>query len=182
VVCVDRQRCRPDNEFQYRAQRAFRQVMADAVDELGLDRGGWVTSPGGDGALAVLPPGVAGPRLVGDLVFAVDRLLAAVNEDRPVDARVRGRIAIHEGPVHLDGAPGFPGSGVVTVIRLIDAPAVQVALRDRPAANVALIVSGQIYENLVLAYGRPRPDRFVRVDVSLDVAQQAWIFVPDGGA
>ena len=177
MVCVDRQRCRPDNEFQYRAQRVFRQVLADALDELGLDRGGWVTSPGGDGALAVLAPVVWGPKVVGDLVFAVDRLLATANKDRPVDARVRARIAIHEGPVHLDGAPGFPGSGVTTVVGLIDTPAVEVALRDNSAANVVLIVSGQIYQNQVLAYGRPRPDRFARVEVAPDSAPEAWIFV-----
>jgi class 3 adenylate cyclase len=166
LVSVARERSsRADNESQYRSQQVFQQVMVDAVAAAGLDRTGWITQPGGDAELAILPPGPSEAAVVGPLVFAVDRLLAAHNRQRTASVQVR--IAIHSGPVHLDGAPGFPGEGIVTVSRLVDAPALTTVLRDFPSANVALIVSGPVYEDA------GRPEQFRRV-----AALEAWIFVP----
>ena len=183
LVSVDMERySRQDNELQFRSQQIFQQAMADAVLDLGLDRTGWMTQHGGDGELAVLPPGTPEPKVVGELVFAVDKRLAAANLDRADGARVRLRMAMHEGLVHLDGAAGFPGAAVVTVSRLVDAPPVKAALRAYRSANVVLIVSNPIYQDVVLAYRRPRPDRFLKVEASIaekGFAQQAWIFIPD---
>jgi hypothetical protein len=186
LISVDMERySRQDNETQYRSQQLFAQVMRDAADELGLDRVRWITQQGGDGEFAILPDGTLERRVVGELVFALDRLLGRENPQRAAGARVRLRVAIHEGLVHLDGANGFPGEAVVTVCRLVDAPDLKAALRAFPDANVALIVSDEIYRGVVRAYRKPRPDRFRKIDVRMPdkgFAADAWIFVPDEDA
>jgi hypothetical protein len=183
LVSVDMERySRQDNETQFRSQQLFQQVMRDACDELGLDRVRWVTQLGGDGELAILPPDVPERRVVGELVFVLDRLLARENPQRAAAARVRLRVAIHQGLVHLDGAAGYPGEAVVTVCRLVDAAGLKAVLRGFAQANVALIVSDEIYRGVVRPYHRPRPDRFRQIDVRMpdkDFRGDAWVFVPD---
>lgn len=183
LISVDMERySRRDNEAQYRAQRTFQRVMREAAAELGLDRVRWSTQQGGDGELAIVPPDVPESLVVGELVSALDRLLARENRHRGADAGTRLRIAIHEGLVHLDGDNGFPGEAVVTVCRLVDAPELKATLKRYATANVALIVSHQIYRSVVVPYGKPRPDRFRRVEVRIpekDFEDEAWIFIPD---
>ena len=177
LVSVELERdCRQDNALRFRSQQVFRRLMAGAVRELGLGRTGWLTQSGGDGELAVLPSAPVAAAVVADLVFVLDRRLARENARRAGLDRVRLRVAIHQGRVHLDGAAGFPGEGVVTVSRLVDAPALRAALHRRPRADVALIVSDPVYRDVVLTGGWPRPDRFHRVGD----APAGWIFVPDG--
>jgi hypothetical protein len=171
-----------DNVLQYRAQQAFQRVMRQAADELGLDRVRWVTQQGGDGELAILPPRTRETTVVTQLTPTIDRLLREHNRGLAQEARVRLRVAVHEGLVHLDGANGYPGEAVVTVCRLVDAPLLKAALRVFPEANVALIVSDRIYRDVVRNYHALRPERFRRVTASLPdkgFETQAWIFVPD---
>jgi hypothetical protein len=171
-----------DNLLQYRAQQAFQQVVRQAAEELGLDRINWIIQQGGDGELAILPPGTSETTVVTRLTPTVDRLLREHNRGLAPQARVRLRVALHEGLVHLDGANGYPGEAVVTVSRLVDAPPLKAALRALPGANVALIVSDRIYQDVVRHYHDLRPERFREVSVCLPdkgFETQAWIFVPD---
>ncbi|GIE92631.1 hypothetical protein [Paractinoplanes rishiriensis] len=186
LVSVDMERySRQDNEAQYQAQQIFQRVMQAACDELELDRSRWSTQSGGDGELAIIPPDVPESRVVGELTAALDRLLAAENRYRGDDRRIRLRVAVHEGLVHLDGAAGFPGDAVVTVCRLVNDPQLKAALRSFPRANIAMIVSDVIYRSVVVPYGKPRPDRFRQVRAQIpekDFGADAWIFVPDEDA
>jgi hypothetical protein len=172
---------RRDNVTQYRSQLAFHQAMTEAADRLGLDRPDWITQQGGDGELAILPPGCPEVEVVAGLAPTLDRVLRSINHDRAPEARVRLRAAIHEGLVHLDGATGFPGEAIVTVCRLVDAPPLKAALRAFPRANVALIVSDRLHQDVVRHYPDVRPDQFRRVLVRLPdkgFEAVAWIFVP----
>jgi hypothetical protein len=183
LIAVDMERySRQDNVVQYRSQRTFQQVMHEAVRELGLDRVRWITQQGGDGELAILPPDTPETVVVGTLAPVVNRLLATANQNQAPPARVRLRMAVHQGLVHLDGANGYPGEAVVTVCRLVDAPPLKAALRAFPSANVALIVSSEIYRDVVRQYGEPRPDRFREVKVRMpdkEFEHDAWVHVPD---
>jgi hypothetical protein len=131
----------------------------------------------------VLPGGVAEPTVVGKLVPAIDRLLRARNRDFLPEAKVRLRVAIHQGLVHLDGATGFPGEAVVAVCRLLDARPLKRALAAFPTAAVALIVSEEIYRDVVHEeYEGLRPERFRMVQVDMPdrgFRARAWICVVD---
>lgn len=176
---------RRDNYLQYRAQQALRQVVDHGTAELGLDRANWRTQQGGDGELAIFRADAAEIAVVTRLAPTLDRRLRDHNRGLAPEARIRLRVAVHEGLVHLDGATGYPGNAVVTVCRLVDAPPLKAALREFPAANVALIVSDRIYQDIVRHNNEPRPDRFQRVLVELpgkDFREYAWVFVPDEDA
>jgi len=186
LVAVDMESySRRDNLLQYRAQQDFQALMHDAVREVGLDRTRWVTQQLGDGELAILPQDTSEVTVVSRFAPTVDRLLRTRNAGLAPEARIRLRISIHQGLVHLDGMNGFPGAAVVAVCRLLDAPPVKAALTRFPAANVALIVSDHIYQDVVRHYRELRPERFQRVAAVLpdkNFEATAWIFVPDEDA
>ncbi|MET8092395.1 hypothetical protein [Micromonospora sp. NPDC005220] len=170
-----------DNVLQYRAQRAFQKIMTEACEELGLDRATWLLQQGGDGELAILPAGTSERAVVTRLTPIVDRLLREHNRGLAPEARIRLRIGVHEGLVHLDGANGYPGEAVVTVCRLIDSPQLKAALRQFPGAAVALIVSDRIHQDVVRHYQDLRPEHFRRVSATVpekDFEAIAWIYVP----
>ncbi|MGW3619133.1 hypothetical protein [Micromonospora arida] len=170
-----------DNVLQHRAQLAFREVMATACDELGFDRANWLIQQGGDGELAILPPGASERAVVTRLTPVLDRLLREHNRGLRHEARIRLRVGVHEGPVHLDGANGYPGDAVVTVCRLVDSPQLKAALRQFPGAAVALIVSDRLYHDIVRQYQDLRPEHFQQVTARLPEKHfeaTAWIYVP----
>ena len=141
-------------------------MLHEAATAVGLDRISWRTQQAGDGELAILPTDAREPRVIGRLVPELDRLLRRYNADRLPEARVRLRVALHQGMVHLDGANGFPGSAAVEVCRLCDADQLKHALAAFPNAGVALIVSDGIYRDVVVEYPEElRPERFRRVEV-----------------
>jgi hypothetical protein len=172
------------NGLQHRAQEAFKRIMEDAAVESGLDRTDWLTQQGGDGELGILPPGTS-ERAVLQLVSVLDRMLREHNQGLAPEARVRLRIAVHQGLVHLDGANGFSGRPIVEVSRLVDSPQLKAALRAFPGANAALVVSDSIYHEVVEQYEDLRPEQFARVIASIpdkDFSTPAWIYVPGENA
>ncbi|GAA3781237.1 hypothetical protein GCM10022225_82020 [Plantactinospora mayteni] len=174
-----------DNVLQYRAQQALQKIMQSACDEAGLDRAKWRVQQGGDGQLAILPAGTSERVVATRLTPLIDRLLREHNRGLAPEARVRLRLAVHEGPVHLDGANGYPGDAVVDVCRLVDSPQLKNALRRFPGAEAALIVSDRIYQDVVRHYQDLRPEHFLRVMASLPDKKfeaPAWIYVPGENA
>jgi hypothetical protein len=184
LISVDMERCsRRSNRQQYDAQQDFRRLLHEAARDVGLDRVAWSTRQAGDGELAVLPREVVEAGVVGRYVPELDRRLRAYNRDRVEAGRVRLRVAVHQGLVHLDGANGFPGDALVFVSRLGDADPVRAALAAFPDAGVALVVSAGVFRDM--AAGGPeemRPERFRRVRVSepdKGFDEYAWLCVVD---
>lgn len=174
---------RRGNILQYEAQQAFHELLHAAAGSVGLDRAAWSTQGAGDGELAILPRDVSESRVIGRFVPELNRRLRAYNSSRLPAARVRLRIAVHQGLVHLDGANGFPGNAVVFVSRLCDADPVRRALAAFRDAGVALVVSNDIYRDVVLEYPEEmRPERFRQVRISKPdkgFDEFAWLCVVD---
>ncbi|GAB2932529.1 hypothetical protein GCM10027280_20250 [Micromonospora polyrhachis] len=184
LISVDMERySRRGNLLQYEAQRAFQQMLHDAARGVGLDRVDWKTQQAGDGELAILPAEVKEPTVIGRLVPALNRLLRQYNSSRLPEARIRLRVALYQGLVHLDGANGFPGNAVNNVCRPCDAAPLKRALKAFPDAGIALIVSSDIYRDVVTEYPEElRPERFRQVEVhhpDKDFREFAWICVVD---
>ncbi|MFD2767724.1 hypothetical protein [Micromonospora eburnea] len=184
LICVDMERySRRSNLQQYEAQKEFPNLLQGAASAVGLDRMTWSTQQAGDGELAILPRDVPESRVIGRFVPELNRRLRAYNLSRVDAARIRLRIAVHQGLVHLDGANGFPGSAVVFVCRLCDAGPVKRALAAFPDAGVALVVSTEIFRDVVSEYPEEmRPERFRRVRVShadKEFEESAWVCVVD---
>jgi hypothetical protein len=169
------------NVLQHRAQSALKLIMEDATAEIGLNRIDWIIQQGGDGELGILPRGVSERVVVTRLAPAVDRLVRNHNQGLDSGAKVRLRIAVHQGLVHLEGANGFPGAAVVHISRLIDAPELKAILRRASGADVALIISDSLYQDVVRQYHDLRPEQFARIDAHLpekNFQATAWVFVP----
>ncbi|MFJ8580847.1 hypothetical protein [Micromonospora sp. NPDC093277] len=184
LVCVDMERySRRSNLQQYEAQKEFHSLLRGAASAVGLDRMTWSTQQAGDGELAILPRDVPESQVIGRFVPELNRRLRAYNASRVEAARIRLRIAVHQGLVHLDGANGFPGAAVVLVCRLCDARPVKRALAAFPEAGVALVVSTEIFRDVVREYPEEmRPERFQRIRAShadKDFEEYAWVCVVD---
>ena len=174
------QRSAPD---QYEAQRVYDRVIAQAAQDAGLRCEDWRRQAAGDGEFIVLPDGVHEPRVIGAMLPAAAARLREYNRSRTADCRVRLRVAVHHGLIHLDGAQGFPGPSAVQVARLLDATPVRNILRQRPGTNLAAIVSREVFEDIVAnRYADLRPELFQRVRVEdpgkLFVAE-AWVYAPE---
>jgi hypothetical protein len=186
LICVDMESySRRNNVLQHRAQLAFTKILNEATDELGLNRVNWQIQQGGDGELAILPAGANERMIVTRLAPVIDRLLREHNTGLEPEAKVRLRVAIHQGLVHLDGTNGFPSEAVVHVCRLADAPALKETLRRFREAAVALIVSDPIFQEVVRHYRDLRPEQFAQVPATIPdkgFEAPAWIYVPGENA
>lgn len=183
VVMADMNRySRQDNLRQYQSQQAFRRILKEAATASGIRPARVDMQPAGDGALLIMPADTPEPAVLGRFVPAIDRLLREYNRGLLPDAKVRLRIAVNVGLVHLDGAMGFPGDAIVATARLQDADTLKYVLRHFADAEVAQIVSEAVYHDVVAQrYEDLRPEKWRRIQVDKpdkDFTSYAWIHVP----
>ncbi|GHH81930.1 hypothetical protein GCM10018781_65580 [Kitasatospora indigofera] len=169
-----------DHLRQIATQRRLADVLEVACAEAGIDRPACLRQPQGDGELLLLPPGIDEGRVVPDLVRELGIALREVNRDLSDAARLRLRAALHQGVVH-EAAGGFVGRAVVRAFRLLDSAELRAVLREQPRCELALIVSGQLFEDVVEHGYRgldPQAFRQVRVEVpEKGFAGDGWVHV-----
>lgn len=149
-------------------QSGLMTALVLAADAAELEREQWVKQPGGDGLMALLPPGTDVERVLDVFVRRLDAELGSYNRlrEQPTWSRIRLRLALHTGPIHVDGEFGWPGRHAVLPARLRDSKPVRVALAARPEADLAVIVSAEVYDDYVTqGPGHPRPSEFRAVRV-----------------
>lgn len=154
-------------------------LLNNAAREAVLDRGQWLTQPTGDGELSLIPLDGSEPRVLYHFAHELDHELTSYNQDRMIDARMRLRVAIHQG-VAYPAANGYAGKAVVVVSRLLDSEPVRNALDTAPRANLALILSAPVYDDMVRGgHTRYRPEAFRQVAVDVkDYTAVAWLWIP----
>lgn len=104
----------------------------------------WAARPVGD-ELVVFPPGIDEVRVVTDFVRELRRAVARVNGGGA--ARTRLRVALHQGITRCDES-GFGGRAVAKARSLRDAPVLGRELAAHPEADLALIVSAELFEDV----------------------------------
>jgi hypothetical protein len=157
-------------------QQRLVDVLKYAFGEARVPPDGYELQEQGDGGLALLRTGygVDEPRVITTLIDALDAGLGQINEDLVDRARIRLRVALHEGVVHR-AAHGFAGPAVTEVCRLRDAAAVKQKLANS-RGNLIIVVADHLYRD-VLAHTLGRT--FVRAEVTAkEFAATAWIFLP----
>ncbi|WP_131741416.1 hypothetical protein [Actinomadura roseirufa] len=166
---------------QVELQRVLDGLLAAAAEEVGLDRGLWARQPGGDGELAVLPADVDLLTVVAEFVRVLDRLLIDHNEDHTGELQVRLRVAMHIDTV-TSGALGGGGQALIVLSRLLDCGPVRAALASRKEANLALILSEEVYDKVVLSeLAGLRATQFLPVRVELPAKgfrRMAYVHLP----
>ncbi len=104
----------------------------------------------GDGILVLIKPHDEVPKtvLLGRLVPLLATLLAEYNAQAAQPAlRMRLRVVMHAGEVHIDGR-GCYGEAIDIAVRLLDAPGVKKTLKQA-AAPLVFVISDEIYSAIV---------------------------------
>jgi hypothetical protein len=182
VVGVDVEKYSARNVRQQdETQHALNQILSTTASAAGLDRRQWVTAPGGDGELAILPGDVDMVAVVGRFVSELDDRLGTFNEDRVPAMKLRLRVAMHIDTVKLS-AFGHAGPGLVVLSRLLDATVLRAALSRAPDANLVLLVSEPVYRKVVESgFGGLQPRRFGAITVDnkdKGFRQTAYLYIP----
>jgi hypothetical protein len=169
---------RPDNG-QIEAQRAMARLLGEAGERGALERAQWLTQPQGDGELALLPPGVDEARVITGLWRELREGLHRYNRHASAAARLRMRIAVHEGQTYI-ADNGFAGDAINTVCRLRDCAEIKDAL-SASHSDLVLIVSDRIFYDVIRGYDAHdlSASAFTEVNVTMpdkDFQARAFIF------
>jgi hypothetical protein len=139
----------------------------------------------GDGMLLLIRPHDDVPKtaLLGRLIPALSILLAEHNATvADPSLRMRLRVVIHAGEVHLDNW-GFYGEDLDVAFRLLDSPAVKRTLSAACVSPLVLVISDEIFRTIVrhgyLDEGQYEP--LVRVRVA-DQERRGWVCTPPPAA
>lgn len=141
---------RPDNG-QIEAQHAMARLLREAGERGALERAQWLTQPQGDGELALLPPGVDEAHVITGLWRELREGLHRYNRHASTAARLRMRIAVHEGQTYI-ADNGFAGDAINTVCRLRDCAEIKDAL-SASDSDLVLIVSDRIFYDVIRGHG-----------------------------
>jgi hypothetical protein len=170
-----------DDAAQVEAQRAMSALLRDAGEHGALERAQWLIQPQGDGELALLPPGVDEAYVITSLLRHVKTGLHRYNRQVNASARLRMRIAVHEGVTYVADS-GFAGDAINTVCRLRDAKESKDALKAT-RSDLVLIVSNRIFQDVICgneAYDLP-PAGFRETEVVMaDKGFRAQAFIYSG--
>jgi len=165
---------------QREAQRGIVEVSDAAARAAGLRRDTWLRQGAGDGELAVLPADEPEDMVVDRYIRELDAELTRYNGRLRTELRLRLRVAMYFGRLS-PAANGHAGPAPVAVARLLDSEVLRSALAAADRANLALLVSEQVYADTVASLATTlRPGDFRKVHVEVKAfAENAWLWVPD---
>jgi hypothetical protein len=135
---------------QIEKQRALAAMVRDASEHGALGCEAWLRQAQGDGELALLPPGINEGDVITGLWREFRKGLHRYNRHVRDAARLRLRVAIHEGMAYA-ADNGFAGAAVNTVCRLRDCAEAKDALRGSDS-DLILIVSDRIFDDVIRGY------------------------------
>lgn len=181
-VAFDIEPCgRSGDEAAESVQQRLDAVLADACSASGLDRILLNRQDTTEGEIALLPVGIDEPRAVASLVDGLLHALARINGPLAASAHTRLKMAVHEG-ITILAASGFAGLAVAKARRLARSRPLRSALAGHPNADLAVIISDQVFAD-VGQFDQPSlpASQFRRVAIgSLPEEPQdvGWIYVP----
>ncbi|RKT17546.1 hypothetical protein BX285_1923 [Streptomyces sp. 1114.5] len=168
------------NPVQRSLRQAMYEVLRDALAEAGLPDGAVATEDRGDGVLVLVQPQVSPVLLAGALVRALDDCLAEKARIFNEAHALRLRVALHQGLVSRD-ADGWSGDAVNWTFRLVDAAPLREVLARAGRANLAFIVSDEVYQAVVRhEYRTVDPAAYLPVgfEAKHGIPARGWITVP----
>jgi hypothetical protein len=166
------------DQEHFAVQSGLTAVLDAAAARANLRRDLWMKQQAGDGELAILPREEPEPVIVDQYVRYLDEALTAHNENLASRRKIRLRMAVHFGTAML-ADNGYAGQGVVAVSRLVESAPVKDALAAAPHACLAVILSRQIFDDVVRQghVSVPATD-FAKVSVRVKEFQdEAWVKV-----
>lgn len=163
---------------QIRAQQSLAEVVRAACRAARLPEE--IAQVSGDGVLLLAPTGIDESVVIPAFVHGLTVALAQDNRMLADTARIRLRLALTAGSVS-DGETGFSGQAIIECFRLLDSAPVRTALEDYPNADLAMIVSDHLYQDVIRHdFGSLRSEDFWPArSVVKDFFGDAWVCVSD---
>lgn len=168
-----------DLHGQVDLRRELHRILEYALEAADIDAAGWTRQDSGDGILALVPPAIPKASLVADLLRELKIELNRLNAPRSDKGRMRLRVVMHHGDVLVDGT-GYAGTAIVIASRLLDSNPVRKALDQTPEAELAVILSDRMFEDVEGQRGLFRGDfqPVTVVDKQKRFEGRAWIHIP----
>lgn len=167
-----------DEYLQDHVRNAMYAVLEVALRDVGMAGATLDWRDQGDGVLLVLPAGMPASRVFDQLVPHLMARLRRYNMVSSEEAQIALRMAVHVGLVRRD-KHGLTGKAVVTLARMLDAPAFKKVVRSWPN-GLRLMVSDEIFGDVILPersvqFGR---EAFSRITLRNKESRfSAWICV-----
>jgi hypothetical protein len=163
---------------QIRRHRRLIEVLNEAWRAVHLDPLPWVQDMV-DGVLILIPANISLARLLEDFIRELEADLKLHNRFLAAEDRLRLRVSMHSGRVNLEPS-GPAGGAIILAYRLLDAPQLRAALDDQPAADLAVIISNEVYQDVVVqSYGNLDKRRFQHIEFHTKTGEEAgWLYVP----
>lgn len=168
-----------DTPDQRTAQAQLARMLRAAAERSGLDHGTWSVQPQGDMEFAVLPAGTSEQVVLGGYVAHLAGELGGYNATRRPSGRMRLRLAIDTG-VAATAALGFSGPAPIAVARYLNAPEVKRALAAAGSANLVVVISDRLYQDVVRSrFHGHDPEQYRRIHVERKgFAGYGWVRLP----
>ncbi|RKN11448.1 hypothetical protein [Streptomyces radicis] len=164
---------------------AIRDVLAaalrEALEESGIAWDACLRHDLGDGLRVVAPAGAPKARLVHPLLHELAARLRAHNGRAGDATRVRVRVALHAGDVHVAGDGGVSGWPLEVLARLLDAAPARRALAEAPEALAVAAVLSRHFHDETVRHGYPGidPEAFTAFTFTAKEHRgEAWLHVP----
>lgn len=161
------------------ARSRVHEALARICCRAELERVVWTVAPDRPGQLGLFPPGIDEPRLLVSFLHALANVVAEMNVE--AGARTRLVAAAHEGVARLHRGR-FVGHALNQLWDLLDAPSVEVTLRQCENADFAAVISDRVLnEPADIADLVDLGGRLDRVDVaqhSPGPPGNAWLYLP----
>ena len=166
---------RANSSARAEATHALVEALRAAGERAKVPIDEWTKHPGGDGGLIVFPAEIDESAMIAALVGALSTKLIAYNRTRPAGERLRVRLSIAQGTLHATEL-GFCDDVTICVARLVDSSALRAALVGYPAADIAVIVSEDLFHDVVSheRHGPPHRSFWPVIATGKDFRARAW--------
>lgn len=169
------------NLVKVEMRRTYHDLTRSALEKTGISPQQYDLWDRGDGVAVLIRPddAVPQPLLLIKLIPTLAALLAMHNSSvtKP-ELRLRMRVVIHAGNVHGD-PNGFFGEALDVAFRLLDSRRLKETLRETTASPLVLVVSQEIYDNVVYQ-GHVDPDTYEQ-SINVHVGgrlRRGWVHIP----
>lgn len=155
-------------------------ALRESFERSGIDWERCLCDDLGDGMQVTAPAGLPKTKLIHPLIHELDARIQAHNKLAGRLTRIRVRIALHAGDVHVNTDGRVVGSPLEVLARLLNAAPTRSALAQAPDAAAALILSQHFYDETV-CHGCPGidPADFRGTTVrEKEYTASAWLHVP----
>jgi hypothetical protein len=160
-------------------------VAVDVLDDVRRaaipDRALWYCQPQDGGELVLLPPGVDEGHVIAEFTDEAGRALERHNRNRDPASPIQLRIAFHQGITLLSDS-GYTGPAVRHICMLLNAQEFSDMLAASSSAELGIIVSQQIFEDVITHNSRDlRAAEFAHIQIANtnEQAVAAWIRIAD---